>query len=990
MYVLMRDVFELRFLTTAAKVIEKTLAETAGRRIDGAVAATDGGETKASEDSLPIGDTPATAQDVSAARIQHAWQLSRLRNALTKNGHTTYTSNFPDSLHHAMAGRTIATTSPGDFPLLHPEAANVADYHRDNVLWSEHYQATLLAKLLASQGITPAEGQAYIPIRKSAHIPPEKVLARCRLTEYSTTVYEDDRIVVISCPSERYHHDSPSTEALFRLGLQASQWDIATSAYAPTPHAECKSGDYNAVRTVHDFKHSPLVKQLRLLSLDESLPTHPLLLALHQLIINLPDRFHDQQQSIGRLEAALPALLQAKKMNYKSMSYAIYLVLHEFALQSAENIAYKAPTTPFLQMVTQNILVAKQQLGYDDEEFNAHENLKCISTLTNSGATAFAIGFDLAHKMLGTRHSPPSSQATSPLYFEFAPYYNNNPLRRAYYASDIYLANLSPLIGDNSIYTMQPLNEALSDIFAAHGYPKETPISIVVDATANKGGTLALCPEYRKLIDDGLLNLIITRSHQKFGLLHADSVQGGEVTVFCSNTSFPAETIAAFNHASETDYNSSIDQQTLAYIQTHCAESLEMITERHYDNGRSLYEAMQTFRLQSHYDVRGHTPEDNLFVNTNEDFKPALFKAAGELLPERDSYGFANTTYSYISSNRRISPGASDSIDMTIDNMKLYFATVFTRPGDHVQPSTPPLKTVLLQLIKQPGDWTPAQQIAVLALLRSHTQRLLKKTRHLSKHDCSDILLVAKKLQQQGELLRGRTEMQLLLADVYTIKAAMRRTIPTRNLAAYLQAIDTCIKAGYETEKILHRPHTRAAISLVYAHDGTLLTKETYDKITTDKNFATQTTKLFEIAIEFVPAFLTNGQMQQAISLLLSAELDSEIDAITLSIVFEPFNQNILAALHRYASQPLSDIDKTALRNLTRSLVDTMLTVSNTTDRREEIKQSMTSWAQEKKPRLRVFASPSSKRKACLADTEISLVDHRTEEKPLAPSARLG
>ncbi|MDF1795130.1 MAG: hypothetical protein P1U63_01200 [Coxiellaceae bacterium] len=978
----MRDVFELRPFAKAIGLIEKNLTENATPATD-SIALPGAGESRTyasqADSSIPTpSETTPVAINAAARKIQRGWKAAKLAYKFTTEGYDCYTGKFPDSLHAAMFGKTIAGTTTKDFPPYHPESEGGPSYHRENILWHITQQSPLLTKLLQSKGITPTDDIAYIPIRKSAHIPPAEILAQSGLTEVSTTAYEDERIIVISCPHEYYQHGTAATHAIFRLGMQASQWDIATSAFLPASTDESTRYHYVPLEA---FKQSTIVTRLKRLSLDISLPTHPLLLALHNLIIHLPESFDLQQASLGRLEAMLPSLLQAKHMNYKSISNAIYLVLHEVALHAADNLALKEPSPSFIEMIMQSICVAKQQLGYSHEEFAAHKNLMCTATMTNSGATAFAIGLNLAKKMQGALNNPPTSRAASAMYYEFGPYYTNNPFEPYQHGTDIYMVNLAPLITRDGVLTMPPLNEALSTIFSAHGYPKTNPITIVVDATATQDKAMGLCPEYRKLIDDGLLNVIITRSHQKFGLLHADNVQSGEVTVFCSKKSFAASTIRAFNRAAENDYNSSVDQQTTAYIQKTCPDSLDMVAARHYHNGRILQRDMAALRLQP-YGAHGNSPSDNLFVFAFEDFNPDLFKASGALLHARDSYGFSSTTYSSIESGRRITPSASDNIDITIDSMKLYFGTVYTRPGDPVQSYTPPLKAVLLQLIKKPGDWTPAQQIAVLALLRSHTQRLLSYPRHLRQYDCSQVLLVAQKLQQQGSVVRGRTEMQLLLLDTYKIKKAMRITLTNKNLAAYLKAIDTSIKAGYETNEANHPPQTRAAISLVYEHNKIFLTEEVYDKLANDENFVAHTNKLFELSVEFVPGFLTNRQMQRAISFLLSADLDSEINTATLSIVLDPSNQNILVALHQYASQSLSEVDKAALKTLTHTLVNTMLTVSNPIDRREEIKQSMTSWAEEKKTRTRIgmFASPSSKRKACMTKIDMSLSTLSTDE----------
>ena len=413
----------------------------------------------------------------------------------------------------------------------------------------------------------------------------------------------------------------PSTLAQFGYmgpsnGFIASPMQLAR---APERHAVSK-GD----RTI--FSNSinrELYHKLEQLQENVDCPTH----LLSQCILGLLEELRDMNISVSQLERLnghIDLAVNQYKYNYPKFANMLSLVLHEVIEIYEQNKS----DSKVIGLYNRWSFSAKKKMT--DDLLGEGEGSKeyiTAATLANSGLHAFYIAVLLAKDLCLEKADP---KLFGPIYKGYIPddkrfklddnmYYE---AKKAYDES----FQMVGLEGDPEVFSfcegtlflaresMQTKGPDINNFIFEHiaNYALvEKPKILIVDTTSSESRNLQLNEKSKKLIIEGKLIVVCWTSENKFLQAHADTMQGGAVTVLGKKNDRVEGILREFEGKSKKDFAISIDQQAIALMQSgpFQIDILYKIAEKHFDNGEFLKTMLKDYITKA-LNSKGFSDED--------------------------------------------------------------------------------------------------------------------------------------------------------------------------------------------------------------------------------------------------------------------------------------------------------------------------------------------------------------------------------------------
>ena len=175
---------------------------------------------------------------------------------------------------------------------------------------------------------------------------------------------------------------------------------------------------------------------------------------------------------------------------------------------------------------------------------------------------------------------------------------------------------------------------------------------ILLDNTNGNYKDLQLIAETQKLINDGLLTIIIWESWQKMGLLGTDQAQYGRTVVISNKANLTR--LESFNQAAKKDIIK-LDMQIGALLQVN-RRQYNKYRGFNFENGRTLRSVLSS----NPKDIEQTGP---FLVNRNVKRALSIYKFS--IFPQRDSFGFNYITWAG-DKVHRISAGTEQNVDIKI------------------------------------------------------------------------------------------------------------------------------------------------------------------------------------------------------------------------------------------------------------------------------------------------------------------------------------
>lgn len=618
----------------------------------------------------------------------------KLFEASTKLSQSTLMDGF-FGVSRIMFGRRVGEYDHGDDedPRIHAlNPYRSAGYHRDREL-----EGFICKKL----GKERNPNFTYFPIRSFACLDIQTFIDQY-LKKYK------DQITIIPIPDSplfflEIKTDAASTEqikvTLQAAGFTATMWDIAISCStdlepldAASISSEISLAKYPT--NVSELKRSSLIEKLNLIANSKN-TVRLMALSLRKMIMGLPDDFSSEQieSIVKRLSYFLDKAVNFDCQNYSKFAFDLYGIVHEISLLLLEAIKSGHPVVAyeeFEKAISTNVI---SEFGLPK---NTSESCGCetIAAASVGGAHAFSIALRLAKKMqLSTPENKGGSEITKrepricvipPLYYEFANLLGGENFADKDEPADIYAISIGPIISKHpkGINFGTDLNKFIRNHILRGKRNSDgslvKPVTIVVDATSALHKNLKIAKDIQPLIENGSITIIVAESHQKFGLIHTDQAQYGEVYGVCSKKSFSADVIAEFKQQAKKDLESSVDMQAGSFIEAKCGYTLERIKRWHFKRGAVLQRFLPELKLAGPNKVA--EPSIDSMTNTDElyFFLDNLANTIYTML-NRDSFGHYETTRTVIQSlGTRISAGASDLTDLLIQISQEYAYNFFS------------------------------------------------------------------------------------------------------------------------------------------------------------------------------------------------------------------------------------------------------------------------------------------------------------------------
>lgn len=609
----------------------------------------------------------------------------------------------------------------------------------------------------------------YYPI-SIFKISPIEPLIKDFIDEYDLEIIKipERSIGFIKIPIEAIEENGLDFEKFINFlaatGLKASPWEIATNISTlrlenNVPQKIVLNPDLPT--TITDLYESKIYQNLIKVSFGNYSCTY-LAKAVHRLLQSPPPL---NNNAVMRIALMLDIANTFYKQNYTRYAFYVYGITHELSLallaDSSNNIdiLFDGFQVSSKQFITRALNIETQSI-----------NLAAFPAM--SGSHAHTIGYNLAKKLCRTNTN---LGVIEPSYYEFKEIRN----RSRSHNSEIFAITTGPIVSPQGIIPGIDINKFINERI-----PKDRHSILLIDATTTLYHNLGLNDEALELINRDLLTIIIHASHQKFGLLHTDQAQYGQLYVLYQDNSHANKIINKALNNIRADFHRHIDLRIGAYISSRCNNILEKIKIRHFRNGAILKNLLpfEQYINQSYPYLLTNLDELYFLVPLIDKSEHEMFfeKIIKEVFSDRTSFGHFATSFASIQRLTRISPDASDIIEtlLTGTQASLYYLSSFaeTNYSNNINILNKlPHKFIELFFSYQnvTTQLSLSEQIVALSVANRVAQCLRsKKIKEINHEDAANINDSLKVILNKCNLLIGREgysnvqECNLVLKDL--------------------------------------------------------------------------------------------------------------------------------------------------------------------------------------------------------------------------------
>lgn len=619
----------------------------------------------------------STVEVAAAKKIQVAWRRSRQAHDFTRSGFCTYSlwrgvTGQDVAVSREMLGRTVAM--PADdrrFALRHPDEWGKGGYHRVMPIETDGSDGPLRGVLQAC-GWPIRKGEILLPIRKSAQLDVRKLIADYLPGEKLTRIYEDEQLLLYAIVVKE--GSESQIEAFLAQGIQASHWQLAHAQHRLTRQAIAavsveKVGEPGY--TKKEVLLSEAFLRLSRLALRLDLATQSLAAAAVHLLESLPeDFFSAQRQALWQL---IDITVANKVDNYVAFATCIAALLHEVALYTQQNLCAKKEvlvSLPLHQM-------AKRQAYL--EAMNMPEDSAAIETLclpAFSGCFARRLACSLLNESAG-HDKALSSEELGVRYYEFDLSKEDWRGVSAGELPDVLDVTLGSVCTGSAVSDPWVLDDLVCNGLLRFTRVLPKHVTLLVDVTSADMSRLRLSPRVHELIASGRLSFVFYQSLQKFGLLHSDQVQVGEVFI-CSAQKSLVEHFSSWQERAGVDYRESIDMQVEAFLFQHARLQMAKVRANHFVHGALLQHSLWAL-FDGIYPMHAHHELSPLFelVRFPAGFQQetlAMRHAISLQTMVRQSFGHAAISSSPLCDKQRLAAGGGHPIDTLLQTVAIFFA----------------------------------------------------------------------------------------------------------------------------------------------------------------------------------------------------------------------------------------------------------------------------------------------------------------------------
>lgn len=752
--------------------------------------------------------TPEQAQftrNHAARTIQRIWRNFRVKQTFITNAYTGYLSLIDKNdeqrlLSLIMFGRhqaEIKASSSASIANPYQKQSSVF-YHRSEFLYGELLN-NLIKQFKLSKSVLTTHNVIAITRLNTAEV--EFIInTYCPKAAYTLSHSSTNTISLLQIPKDS---DLELTTVIRASGLVASPWEIAMNldeAYEVNETANL-SLDKKLPANYQQLARSTIFSKLRRIAHNSQYPTHK----LAQCILNLIDKTpFMQEDAIKRIALVLDMTTTFYANNYARFAFCVYVVVHELSLtliKTANTNQIEAEYHNFLKESEETTL---KMLGLNKSKLNGSELVACTAI---SGTHAYMIALQLANKMMIPAGGTPKLKTYSAQYYEYEAITREDANSDA----DIYIFSAGPIVTEDGTVPGVDINQFIKrNISDAQ---RNTPVVLVIDATTALYKNLKLTAESKVLVETGMVSIIIHESHQKFGLIHTDQAQHGRLLALCAKQSFSAKTISDLNHNAQVDFANHVDMRVGAYISTQCSALLEDIKQQHFNNGAIL---RNIFMLTTLVKEKIVSPDELMLSNLDELYFVTfgISRGSDHLFTMRDSFGHFHSSQTMIlKSFTRISPDASDTIDILMQTAQMYL---------NFQPS---LITNMLQDFNQiTRPLALSEQIIGIALLSVLNEPYYRI------NDLSVYCLILKMIKRCDQL-QGRRVYEESLVFLDKLKKQIIKEYQPYNPVAFFKLLELLFPHPFdwtEYKLIASMKNNKPFIQFITQHKDTLSKEQQY------------------------------------------------------------------------------------------------------------------------------------------------------------------
>ena len=490
-------------------------------------------------------------------------------------------------------------------------------------------------------------------------------------------------------------------------------------------------------------------------------------------------KLHEEQ--VNRINCHLDLAVNQYPYNYPKFANMLSLVLHE-VIDIYQNHKAEGKVDKLYEDWNKAAKdkCTKDLLGiFDRSEYTTE------ATLANSGMHAFAIAMKLAEDISKAHGLSPKLYAPEnsgdKMYYETRNVLDLHEKSRDSANSSIfsYCEGTLCVVGEAKRLVQlkgENINEYIKANIASN-LTLDTPKVLVVDATSSESRSLELDDESKELLTQGKLNIVIWRSHQKFGQAHADKMQCGEVTFLGKRNERVNEVLSIFQNNSQLDFKKSIDQQAIALMQRtkNQRKLLDDIINKHFDNGELLKGMLRDVYNAGSRDtilpISQHDRDYCILLDCDVEPEPPQFRYdylsfMSDLIHStefRDSFGHFQTTRSKISNSCRVSLNASDKTDVKLEFRPLlmwnfyYGVSASVDTGGRIQEIRKTLVAALAEAPREVDVQPDADKTIELFCLCHCMAR---------SDELSDLMLAKDTLDRYCFSLKGRNHYTVLMRNL--------------------------------------------------------------------------------------------------------------------------------------------------------------------------------------------------------------------------------
>ncbi|OGT37462.1 MAG: hypothetical protein A3F11_02245 [Gammaproteobacteria bacterium RIFCSPHIGHO2_12_FULL_37_14] len=669
----------------------------------------------------------------SVKKIQETWRKYKFQKSFFKNSYEIYIKMHDDDpetkhLSQMMFGKTLAphkqirvpTFIPKN-PFIHPEAL----YYRTDPTYTI---AEELKSIIPSYEINPdLKSYTYIPITISNLSIVEDIIHQyAPKHEQNITILKKENsklgFIKIKKNDERFFFikkvlaivgllESNFSKTVAGLGVKASLWQIAINTIDEnhTPPIEINSEFKHAKKYLPNnlatLKNRNRLSKLISISKSEKIPTHHLAACLFNLVNDIPNDVKINKNVINRISLFIDSALN-NRYDYDRFAFIMYCIIHEISMLLSKNVL-DVTFKEFKQEAIDNAISA-----FDLPSPKQNSQYQYIALPANSGTNALILTCSLAQKAYQNGRTAVIQEGD--LYFEF----KNLELTKINLkdsTNDIYLISGGPTVW-TGIHPGLDINKFIRSLIERSGSDGLKPTTIIIDATSAMYRHFKIDEDLKKYIVNGKLSILVHESHQKFGALHSEQLHYGRIFGIVDVTNYSKSLIAEFEKKATSELSENLDMKIGSYINIHSGKVLESIKEHHFRNGKYLRDFFENMGLQQSKIIpHPHNITDDergLFVYGSQ--ASSFARVIGKHLEHRGAFGHFNTTWTDCGPYYRISPSASDKIDILIEGSELYFAFNL-----NMKKLATTLKARITEMDSRQNNPTVEEQIMLAGLLQA-------------------------------------------------------------------------------------------------------------------------------------------------------------------------------------------------------------------------------------------------------------------------------